>query len=637
MFLAILAACTDTKPEDDCATIAWFHDRDEDGYGDPDSPGDGCAPPTAAVGNADDCDDADPAVSPDATETCDGADQDCDGAVDEGAFDVGWYPDADGDGYGTGDVPSICGGAAGAAPVGGDCDDADGTVHPAAEETCDGVDQDCDEAIDEDPIDGVTWYSDADEDGFGAGDATTSCTPDAGGVLVGGDCDDADDEVYPGAEEICDGVDEDCDGAVDGPYAVPGAWPTIEDALDAAPDGEMVCVGAGTWSETLTLSGKAVSLQGMGSDLTVIDGGGVGPVVEVDGSASGSALAGLTITGGDADMGAGLFVGGAELSLADVRITGNRCVSGGCIGVGAYLNGATVTARSLSVDDNELACSADLRCYASGIYALRTTLEVDDGEAFENVATSSSVMHGGALYVASDSVVRWRGGAIWGNTIDGPGSGTYAFGAAAGVYDGGILELSNVRVADNVVSGDNNCGGALFFHTFSTGSLTNVALTGNEATCNRALGAGVAMYNQSTFSVMNGDIVGNVGSGTGGAFYFEDSSSSVTLTNTNVSSNDADAGGVVYAYSSRDVLTARYSNFYDNGATPFEGTTEPAPGDGNLGVAPLHADTSSPDSIDWDLALDPSSPLIDAGDPAILDADGSRSDVGGYGGPAGSW
>ena len=48
---------------------------------------------------SEDCDDNDAAVSPNAQELCDGIDNNCDGAVDEGAADATpWYSDVDGDG-----------------------------------------------------------------------------------------------------------------------------------------------------------------------------------------------------------------------------------------------------------------------------------------------------------------------------------------------------------------------------------------------------------------------------------------------------------------------------------------------------------------------------------------------------------
>ena len=113
--------------------------------------------------------------------------------------DVEEDEDADADGY----------------PEQVDCDDSDPAVHPEADEVCNGVDDDCDDAVDEDAIDASTWYVDADADGFGAGEASTSCDAPSGTVSNDQDCDDSDHEVYPGStlpELPGDGVDQDCDG-----------------------------------------------------------------------------------------------------------------------------------------------------------------------------------------------------------------------------------------------------------------------------------------------------------------------------------------------------------------------------------------------------------------------------------------
>ena len=53
---------------------------------------------------------------------------------------------------------------------------------------------------------------------------------------------------------------------------------------------------------------------------------------------------------------------------------------------------------------------------------------------------------------------------------------------------------------------------------------------------------------------------------------------------------------------------------------------------------PLYTDDNDADPANWDLTLQGGSPLIDAGDPAILDTDGTVSDIGAYGGPlGGAW
>jgi hypothetical protein len=128
-------------------------------------------------------------------------DEDCDGEIDDDAVNqTPWYADADGDGYGdelTKD--KIC------PPVsadyslnGDDCDDTDAGVHPAATESCDDVDEDCDGSIDDSAIDAEIWYADADGDGFGdASITTTSCDPPTGYSTDSTDCNDADATIEP--------------------------------------------------------------------------------------------------------------------------------------------------------------------------------------------------------------------------------------------------------------------------------------------------------------------------------------------------------------------------------------------------------------------------------------------------------
>ncbi len=189
--------------------------------GDVDHDGDGV---TACGG---DCNDADDAVLPGADDLCfDGVDNDCNGEVDGStATDaLNYYGDADGDGYGNRGTPlRACEPPfEGLLLVGGDCADLQVAINPAALELCDGVDNDCDDAIDEPSADDAPiWYRDG--DGDLAGDpfrSTRACVAPSlneGGSFVdyvgdGTDCDDGDAAIYPAAPEVCDGVDNDCDG-----------------------------------------------------------------------------------------------------------------------------------------------------------------------------------------------------------------------------------------------------------------------------------------------------------------------------------------------------------------------------------------------------------------------------------------
>jgi|GEM_PF-3803275 len=104
-------------------------------------------------------------------------------------------------------------------------------------ERCDGLDNDCDGAVDEDPTDPQRGYEDADGDGVG-GVEVVACTLPDGTVDAGGDCDDAAPAVFPGAPEICDELDNDCDDAVDeaDPDLVDGLVRYVDADLDGHGD-----------------------------------------------------------------------------------------------------------------------------------------------------------------------------------------------------------------------------------------------------------------------------------------------------------------------------------------------------------------------------------------------------------------
>lgn len=64
---------------------------------------------------------------------------------------------------------------------------------------------------------GSPYYIDLDGDGFGdsAGATLTKCAATAGFANRGGDCDDSNRDIYPGAPEQCNSRDDNCDGRVD--------------------------------------------------------------------------------------------------------------------------------------------------------------------------------------------------------------------------------------------------------------------------------------------------------------------------------------------------------------------------------------------------------------------------------------
>lgn len=214
----------DTDPVVD--TFEWPDCTDEDGDG-------RCA-------EDQDCDDSDPEIHEGRRETCNGVDDNCNGIIDEGMSDV----------------------------------DQDGTCDGIDSEECDGVDNDGDDLIDEDFADndgdGIADCVDSEEcdgiDNDGDGTIDEGYDADNDGATQCGDidgnnadCDDANDEVYPGATEAADDFDNDCDGLVD-----EGAWAEgdlIITEIMANPS--TVGDPTGEWFEVYNASGRDVYLNGL--------------------------------------------------------------------------------------------------------------------------------------------------------------------------------------------------------------------------------------------------------------------------------------------------------------------------------------------------------------------------------------
>ncbi len=189
---------------DNCPADSNFNqaDFDNDGLGDvcdPDDDNDGFSE------NEGDCDDNDADIFPEAFELCDNVDNDCNEATEDGSQEENYGQETD------------C--SVGACQASGVMDCVNGQMvdtcqePQVSDEVCDSQDNDCDGEVDENAP--FTFYQDADFDFFGNVNIfQNACEEPQGFVEDNTDCDDTDEEVFPGAEEICgDGIDQDCNGS----------------------------------------------------------------------------------------------------------------------------------------------------------------------------------------------------------------------------------------------------------------------------------------------------------------------------------------------------------------------------------------------------------------------------------------
>lgn len=527
---------TESDPSADTATPL---DADGDGY-------------TSEV----DCDDDDAGVNPAAVEVCDGVDQDCDDVADE-ALTTTYYSDIDGDGAGDpeGGVDA-CVAPSGFATVAGDCDDGNASVSPAAVESCDGIDQDCDGVADE-GLPTFTYYADADGDGMGDAAVTRiACAAPLGFVATRGDCDDTDPLVGSGTE-LCDGIPNGCDptGWTQALENGKASWfptagaPTDVTALltgaDLAPlpwaaptDGELALC-AGTFHALVSTGGHDVVVSGGDRATTTLSGGHVGRPLTIAGGAV--TVEDLTLSDGvSAAPGGNVSCAGAALTVRRARVERGRSTAQGG---GLHLACAAVL-TDVVVSDN-----AALE--GGGVW-------YSGSQTWSGVSiTDNSGSGGGGGAWGSSAQLSCTGGDFTGN--DGGSSG----GGGLRVVGGGV-SLSGTTLIDNVA----NRGGGLyadgaaavatglgFRANTSADSGAHVELIGGtlsgtdlEFRDGSAGGGGpIAVRANASATLRNGEVRDNVGALTGGLWVDD---GTVTFLNVGFRSNapnDARAIGQGYS------------------------------------------------------------------------------------------
>ncbi len=181
-------------------------------------------------------------------------------------------------------------------------------------------------------------------------------------------------------------------------YTVPGDYPTIQQAIDAASPGDTVLVSPGTYPEFLDFLGKEIVLTSVsGAEYTIIDGNGAGrPVTINSGEGPGTVLNGFTVANGLGWPGGGILVdSGSAPFITD-------CIITGCWG---YNHGGAICIQSSSpvilgntIVDN-FAFSGPTG-YGGAIYSFESSASIHG-----NIITLNDAENGSAFYLSADSSV----------------------------------------------------------------------------------------------------------------------------------------------------------------------------------------------------------------------------------------
>ena len=391
-------------------------------------------------------------------------------------------------------------------------------------------------------------------------------------------------------------------------------YANIQDAVDAAQDGDVIKIAAGQYtdlhirprhdisatgyvtqvvyiSKSLTLRGGYTSSFTEAPDPiaqpTILDAGGRGRAVYITGAVS-PTLEGLQLTGGDAgglggggspgsvqDGGGGLYVITATATLSGCQVFSNTATMGG--GLLLYRSGATIAgSRVFSntatqggggvylfesdalLHGNTITHNIALYSQGGGIYLLRSGATLSD-----NMVRANTSRFGGGAYLQSSAATLTRndftdnnaGSSGGGAYLDNSGatlSGNNFVSNDAGTHGGGLFLTSSSKatVKHNTVLSNTTHNWGGGVHILNSG----IPFHHNTVRANTGGARGGGVYLEGSAATLGENIFAeNQATGDGGALYFR--ASNASLRNNIIADNQANnAGGGMYAWSANVTL-----------------------------------------------------------------------------------
>lgn len=359
-----------------------------------------------------------------------------------------------------------------------------------------------------------------------------------------------------------------------------------------------------------------------------------------------------------ADNTAGWTGGGVHVVEHAPILRGNqvRGNSSGNDGGGIYLHQSRATIVDCDVLENESGDDGGgIRVFESSatVEGNRISRNVADGGGgirvshvaslfVDNVITDNQANMGGGMDMDNDSSVV-RGGLIEGNSAELGG------GISAALFPWSGATFEGVRVSRNTASD----GGGLYLEN----NFQPIAIRGLEVVGNTATRGGGLFVRATNLTIRNTIIARNQGEGDGGGLYLgapgpwnsptgcpcPPTDPTVDIDFVVFHQNQAAMGGALWTDTSglsvgNSILSGHTSpgvvalgpgptwSYTDTTPATFAGMVDPTGSAGNISSDPRFVDTES-------FRLRADSPCVNAGDPALEDPNGTRADMGRYGGP----
>ena len=272
---------------------------------------------------------------------------------------------------------------------------------------------------------------------------------DIGAFEAPGDCNGngVEDHTEPDSDgdgliNACDNCPETPPGVVIGAFGCPlirnvtqnTQFDTIQAAIDASVNGDEIVIPPARYIETLDLKGRAIRLRSRdGPDVTIIDASRLGGTVVTcsTGEEPDTVLEGLTITGGSAERGGGMFNSSTSPTVLNCIFESNSGEFGG----GMFNGGGTPRV---------------INC----VFVRNTATLVGGGMA--NVVSSPIVV--GCVF--RENSAGFGGGALYSNTATPTLSGCTLYGNDAGTFGGGIFnDASGVTVTNSILWNNSDATG----------------------------------------------------------------------------------------------------------------------------------------------------------------------------------